>query len=143
MGCLPLTTCGHSRMGDRANRSAAELMLDAVKLGASDIHIEAGASETRIRLRIDGVLREHLRIPDWMRSALLSRIKILAKLDIAEQRLPQDGRMQRVGIFEMLRLTTELKETINGNVTERKLRRFASRAGLRFLLDDARALHRS
>ena len=72
----------------------AQIMLDAVKLGASDIHIEAGATETRIRLRIDGVLREHLRIPDWMRSALLSRIKIMAKLDIAEQRLPQDGRMQ-------------------------------------------------
>jgi type IV pilus assembly protein PilB len=74
----------------------SQIMLDAVKLGASDIHIEAGASETLVRLRIDGVLREHLHIPDWMRSALLSRIKILAKLDIAEQRLPQDGRMQHL-----------------------------------------------
>jgi type IV pilus assembly protein PilB len=72
----------------------SQIMLDAIRLGASDIHIEAGASETRVRFRIDGVLREHLRIPDWMRTALLSRIKILAKLDIAEQRLPQDGRIQ-------------------------------------------------
>ena len=72
----------------------SHIMLDAVKLGASDIHIEAGASETRIRLRIDGVLREYRSIPKWMRSALLSRIKILAALDIAEQRLPQDGRIQ-------------------------------------------------
>ena len=72
----------------------AQILLDAVTLGASDIHIEAGACETRVRLRIDGVLREYLHVPDWMRSPLLSRIKILANLDIAEQRLPQDGRIQ-------------------------------------------------
>ena len=72
----------------------SQILLDAIDLGASDIHIEPGASETRVRLRIDGVLREHLNIPDWMRGVMLSRIKILAKLDIAEQRLPQDGRIQ-------------------------------------------------
>jgi len=72
----------------------AQILLDAVNQGASDIHIEAGASETRVRLRVDGVLREYLHVPDWMRGPLLSRIKILAKLDIAEQRLPQDGRIQ-------------------------------------------------
>ena len=75
----------------------SQIMSDAITLGASDIHIEAGASETRVRLRIDGVLREHLQLPDWMRGALLSRIKILAKLDIAEQRVPQDGRIQLRG----------------------------------------------
>jgi type II secretory ATPase GspE/PulE/Tfp pilus assembly ATPase PilB-like protein len=73
----------------------SQIMLDAVTLGASDIHIEPGASETRVRLRIDGVLREHLHMPSWMRSPLLSRIKILAQLDIAEQRIPQDGRIQQ------------------------------------------------
>jgi type IV pilus assembly protein PilB len=72
----------------------AQIMLDAVTQGASDIHIEAGANETRVRLRIDGVLRDYLYVPQWMRGSLLSRIKILAKLDIAEQRLPQDGRIQ-------------------------------------------------
>jgi type IV pilus assembly protein PilB len=71
-----------------------QLVLDAAKLGASDIHIEAGQREMRVRLRIDGVLRDHLVLPDWLRVPLLSRIKILAKLDIAEQRLPQDGRFQ-------------------------------------------------
>jgi len=71
----------------------SQIMNDAIKLGASDIHIEAGASETRVRLRIDGVLREYLHIPDWMRGALLSRIKVLGKLDIAEHRIPQDGRI--------------------------------------------------
>ena len=80
--------------GSPAVELCAQILLDAINLGASDIHIEAGASETRVRLRIDGVLREYLHVPDWMRSPLLSRIKILAKLDIAEQRLPQDGRIQ-------------------------------------------------
>ena len=72
----------------------SQILSDALKLGASDIHIEAGASETLVRLRIDGVLREYLHIPDWMRGALLSRIKVLGKLDIAEHRVPQDGRIQ-------------------------------------------------
>jgi type IV pilus assembly protein PilB len=72
----------------------SQIMSDAITMGASDVHIEAGASETRVRLRIDGVLREYLHIPDWMRGALLSRIKVLAKLDIAEHRVPQDGRIQ-------------------------------------------------
>jgi type IV pilus assembly protein PilB len=71
-----------------------QLVLDATKVGASDIHIEAGQREMRVRLRVDGVLRDHLVLPDWLRVPLLSRIKILAKLDIAEQRLPQDGRFQ-------------------------------------------------
>ena len=73
-----------------------QLLHDATTLGASDIHIEAGAREMRVRLRVDGVLRDHLLLPDWLRGPLLSRIKILAKLDIAEQRLPQDGRFQHL-----------------------------------------------
>jgi type IV pilus assembly protein PilB len=71
-----------------------QLVLDAMNVGASDIHIEAGQREMRVRLRVDGVLRDHVVLPDWLRAPLLSRIKILAKLDIAEQRLPQDGRIQ-------------------------------------------------
>ena len=70
------------------------IVLDAIKLRASDIHIEPGPPEMRVRLRIDGVLRDHLQLPRWMHAALVSRIKILAKLDIAQQRLPQDGRMK-------------------------------------------------
>ena len=70
------------------------IVLDAIKERASDIHIEQGARETRVRLRVDGVLRDYLQLPRWMSAALLSRIKILAKLDIAQQRLPQDGRIK-------------------------------------------------
>jgi type IV pilus assembly protein PilB len=85
---------GTSREAAPAVELCNQLLLDAMTLGASDIHIEAGAREMRVRLRVDGVLRDHLLLPDWLREPLLSRIKILAKLDIAERRLPQDGRFQ-------------------------------------------------
>jgi type II secretory ATPase GspE/PulE/Tfp pilus assembly ATPase PilB-like protein len=61
---------------------------------ASDIHIEPGPRDMRVRLRVDGVMRDHLQLPRWMSTTLLSRVKILAKLDIAQQRLPQDGRIK-------------------------------------------------
>jgi type IV pilus assembly protein PilB len=71
-----------------------QIVMDAVKSNASDIHIEPGPYEFRVRLRIDGVLRDHCALPQWMHGGLVSRIKILAKLDIAQQRLPQDGRIK-------------------------------------------------
>ena len=64
---------------------------NAVKEGASDIHIEPGEGELRIRYRIDGCLVEKLRPPHQMAAAVSSRVKIMAGLDIAERRLPQDG----------------------------------------------------
>ncbi len=64
---------------------------NAVKEGASDIHIEPGENTLRIRYRIDGRLVERLRPPFHMHAAVASRIKIMAALDIAERRLPQDG----------------------------------------------------
>ncbi len=70
------------------------IILDATRLQASDIHIEPGPDELRVRLRVDGVLRDHMRLPRWIGPALLSRVKILATLNIAQQRLPQDGRIK-------------------------------------------------
>ncbi|AJY13556.1 Flp pilus assembly complex ATPase component TadA [Burkholderia dolosa] len=61
---------------------------------ASDIHIEPFDVGWRIRLRIDGVLHEHMRPPAHLRDALVTRIKVLARMDIAERRLPQDGRLR-------------------------------------------------
>lgn len=66
----------------------------AVLLGASDIHFESGADHLRIRYRIDGCLHIMSQQGIHMRDALLSRLKVLARLDIAEKRLPQDGRIQ-------------------------------------------------
>jgi type IV pilus assembly protein PilB len=91
---------------DMDTRNAAELppvvklcnaiIKDAIKSKASDIHIEATLNDVQVRLRVDGVLREYMQIPKWLQTAVVSRLKILAKLDIAEKRVPQDGRIKVV-----------------------------------------------
>jgi type IV pilus assembly protein PilB len=70
------------------------LLTDAVMRGASDIHIEPFEKEIRIRYRIDGALREIMKPPMKMKAALTSRVKILSQLNIAERRVPQDGRIK-------------------------------------------------
>jgi type IV pilus assembly protein PilB len=70
------------------------ILTDAVSRGASDIHIEPYEKELRVRYRIDGVLQEVMKPPLKMKAALTSRIKILADLNIAERRIPQDGRIK-------------------------------------------------
>ena len=70
------------------------ILSDAIKKGASDIHIEAYEKKFRVRYRIDGVLYEVMNPPMKLRAALTSRLKIMAELDIAERRLPQDGRIK-------------------------------------------------
>ena len=70
------------------------LLAAAVRRGASDIHIEPYEKEVRVRFRIDGVLYNIMAPPLRVRDAMTSRLKILAKLDIAEKRLPQDGRVK-------------------------------------------------
>ena len=69
------------------------LLRRAVESRASDIHIEPQLSDLIIRLRVDGLLREEQRLPKWTQGAIVSRIKVLANLDIAEKRAPQDGRL--------------------------------------------------
>ncbi|MFQ5587207.1 MAG: ATPase, T2SS/T4P/T4SS family [Nitrospiria bacterium] len=80
----------------------------AIKLRASDIHIEPGQKDFRVRYRIDGLLKEEMRLPKWVQSPLVSRIKILATLDISERRLPQDGavRVMAEGRAVDLRVST-------------------------------------
>jgi type II secretory ATPase GspE/PulE/Tfp pilus assembly ATPase PilB-like protein len=68
-------------------------IIQAVRQGASDIHIEAGQKNTSVRFRIDGSLREVMKPRKEMHPAIVSRIKVMAKLDIAEHRQPQDGRL--------------------------------------------------
>ena len=87
-----------------ASRTAAEqapvvkmcnlIIQDAIRAGASDIHVEPELNDIRVRFRIDGVLRDYMHIPKWLHMPLVSRVKILSKLDIAERRLPQDGRIK-------------------------------------------------
>jgi type IV pilus assembly protein PilB len=70
------------------------MLTDAIKRGASDIHVEPYEKSFRVRYRIDGLLREVMTPPQRLKDAIISRIKVLAKLDIAEKRLPQDGRIK-------------------------------------------------
>ena len=70
------------------------ILTDAVKRGASDIHIEPFEHEIRVRYRIDGALLEVMKPPVKMKAALTSRVKILSQLNIAERRVPQDGRLK-------------------------------------------------
>jgi type IV pilus assembly protein PilB len=70
------------------------ILLSAIKKGASDIHVEPYEKHFRIRLRIDGVLHEEMTPPIRLKNAITSRIKIMSNLDIAERRLPQDGRIK-------------------------------------------------
>jgi type IV pilus assembly protein PilB len=84
------------------------IVSEAVEKGASDIHVEPTRSELMIRNRVDGLLRKSLDLPKWVQGAVISRIKIMAKMDIAEKRLPQDGRIGvRVGAKTLdLRVST-------------------------------------
>jgi type IV pilus assembly protein PilB len=69
------------------------ILLEGLRTRASDVHIEAGASAVRVRFRVDGILEESLRLPKWIQDPLIARCKVLAKLDITERRVPQDGRI--------------------------------------------------
>lgn len=78
------------------------LLSDAIKKGASDIHVEPYEKSFRVRFRIDGVLYDIMQPPMKLKAAITSRLKIMAQLDIAERRLPQDGRIKiRMGTKEI------------------------------------------
>jgi len=74
-------------------RLVTRMFSDAVEMRASDIHIEPGHGRVRVRFRIDGLLRDVAEHPEHLAASLLSRLKIMARLDIAEKRKPQDGRI--------------------------------------------------
>ncbi|MGB9991349.1 type IV-A pilus assembly ATPase PilB [Pseudoduganella rhizocola] len=73
-----------------------KMLMDAVNMGASDLHFEPFEKFYRIRFRVDGVLVEHAQPPISIKDKLVSRIKVLARLDISEKRVPQDGRMRLI-----------------------------------------------
>ncbi len=84
------------------------LLAEAVKVGASDIHVEPYERNMRVRYRIDGVLSEVMEPPIKLKNAIISRMKIMAELDIAERRIPQDGRIKlKIGAKKVdLRVST-------------------------------------
>jgi type II secretory ATPase GspE/PulE/Tfp pilus assembly ATPase PilB-like protein/ActR/RegA family two-component response regulator/predicted RNA-binding Zn-ribbon protein involved in translation (DUF1610 family) len=96
---------------------ADRILTEATSAGASDVHIEPIQDGVVVRYRIDGILEEAFRFPRWLHQPLVGRLKIMAKLDIAERRVPQDGRTRvrvsgRVVDFRVSSLPTHLGEKI-------------------------------
>lgn len=97
-----------------AAKMVNQLITQAVQLGASDIHIDALEEETKVRFRLDGVLRTERTLPRHMHAVLTSRIKVMSKLNIAEKRLPQDGRFQMDIEFRKIDLRISTLPTVFG-----------------------------
>ena len=109
------------------------IILQAVRQGASDIHIEPGPRHSSVRYRVDGQLREVLRPRREFHPALVSRVKVMAKLDIAEHRLPQDGRVHVVVDRREIDLRVSTLPTVLG---EKIVLRVLDRASVTFQLDE-------
>lgn len=99
----------------------AALLAEAVRLQASDLHLEPYEGGARVRLRVDGVLREMERLPSDLHPRVVSRIKLLADLDIAERRRPQDGRAQLVVEGRPLEIRVSVMPTLRGETVALRL----------------------
>ena len=98
------------------------ILTDAIKKNASDIHIEPYEKEFRVRYRIDGVLYEVMKPPMKLKNAITSRMKIMAELDIAERRLPQDGRIKlKLGRGKEMDYRVSVLPTLFGEKTVMRL----------------------
>lgn len=106
-----------------AVRLANAVIREAVKARASDVHIEPQEKEVRVRYRIDGVLREVMTFPLNLGPAVVSRIKVMAGMDIAERRLPQDGRVELRLDGEEIDLRVSTLPTIYGEKVEVRILR--------------------
>ena len=97
-----------------AIRIANAIILEAIRLGASDIHIQPRTKSVVVRYRIDGVLVDKINIPHQLHQSLVSRLKIMSELDISERRRPQDGRITVKTPMRMVDLRISTLPTING-----------------------------
>ncbi|MES2683661.1 MAG: ATPase, T2SS/T4P/T4SS family, partial [Pseudomonadota bacterium] len=111
------------------------LLVEAIKENASDIHVETYEQKVIVRFRVDGVLREVISAAKALAPKLVSRIKIMARLDIAEKRLPQDGRISRAfgGRKVDVRVSTIPTGTSNERVVMRILDKQSERIDLELL----------
>ncbi|MAD19972.1 MAG: hypothetical protein CMJ52_07090 [Planctomycetaceae bacterium] len=114
-------------------RYVNHIIQTALQEGASDIHIEPGEKHLKVRLRIDGILYEAMTPPKKMHAALTSRLKIMANLDIAERRLPQDGRIRATVSNRRLDLRLSTVPTANG---EKTVMRILDDQAIQVSLDD-------
>ncbi len=114
-------------------RYVNHIIQSAVKEGASDIHIEPDEKTLKVRFRIDGVLFESMTPPKKLHAALTSRLKIMANLDIAEKRLPQDGRIRATVMGRRLDLRVSTVPTPKG---EKTVMRILDNRSIQVTLDD-------
>lgn len=114
-------------------RLVNHIISQSIKARASDIHIEPYQDSFKIRYRVDGILYDLLTPPRWIQSALVSRIKVMAKLNIAEKRLPQDGRIDvRIGEHDVdIRVST-----VPTTYGERVVMRLLNKSGSLLSLSD-------
>jgi type IV pilus assembly protein PilB len=108
-------------------------LLTAIKDKASDIHIEPDRQGSRIRYRIDGVLRDLMKPPPGLHAAIVSRVKVIGRMDIAEKRLPQEGRVRIVAENRDIDLRVSSMPTLLG---EKIVLRILDKANLRIRLQD-------
>ncbi len=108
-------------------------LVTAVRDKASDIHIEPDKKGTRIRYRIDGVLRDLMKPPPGIHSAIISRVKIIGKMDIAEKRLPQEGRVRIVSEGREIDLRVSSMPTLLG---EKLVLRILDKSNLKVRMED-------
>jgi type IV pilus assembly protein PilB len=95
-------------------KTVNQLILQAVQIGASDIHIDPQEDSLRIRYRVDGVMRTERTLPPHMQSVIIARIKIMANLNVAERRLPQDGRVEMDIEFRKVDIRISTLPTVHG-----------------------------
>ncbi|MFH1278155.1 MAG: ATPase, T2SS/T4P/T4SS family [Candidatus Eisenbacteria bacterium] len=112
-------------------RMVNQIIATAVDMGASDIHIEPARESLTIRYRIDGHLRKELELPKWVQGAVLSRAKLMAHMDIAEKRIPQDGRFGvRIGIHRLDLRASTLPTNFGEKIVMRILDSESSQVGI-------------
>jgi type II secretion system protein E len=120
--------------GETAVIQMANLIFSqAVRDGASDVHIEPYEREVRVRYRLDGILHDLLRPPKRMHAALISRLKILSEMNIAERRLPQDGRIKLQVAGRSIDVRVSIVPTMHG---ERAVMRILDKTNAMFGLED-------
>jgi type IV pilus assembly protein PilB len=115
-------------------RVVNQVIQEAIQAGASDIHLEPRQEDVKVRFRVDGLLREIMSTPKQLQAALVSRVKILAHMDIAERRLPQDGQihMRLGGTGYDLRVST-LPTVLGENIVIRVLDQSSTKVSLKHI----------
>lgn len=129
----PTTDLDHMVEGSPIVNLVNVALLTAVKDKASDIHIEPDKKGTRIRYRIDGSLRDLMKPPPGMHAAIVSRVKIIGKMDIAEKRMPQEGRVRIVAEGREIDLRVSSIPTLLG---EKLVIRILDKQNLRVRMED-------